>query len=73
MEHCLDAIAREHFPHQSAVRHVADHQRDALGQSVAPAGRQIVQHDDHATGVTQGKHHMTADIARAAGYQHGFP
>ena len=56
---------------QRLVAGVADDRQQRLGQRGAKAGRQIVEHDDALAGVDQLVNRMAADVACAAGDQHG--
>ena len=67
----LDRVLADELGDQRLVADIADDKRHRLRQRRAKSGGQIVEHDDALAGIRQRVHHMTADIAAAAGDQDG--
>jgi hypothetical protein len=64
-------VALHHAGNQVLVAHVADLQRPPFDR-LAVAGRQIVERDRHEVRPVQRLADVAADIAGAAGHQHGW-
>ena len=65
----FDPVLADDLTHQILIAGVADDKRHVLGDGPVEAGRQIVKYDDAFASIGQLIHHMTADIAGAAGYK----
>ncbi len=67
----IDAAGLDDRRHQAWVAGLTDEQRHPGGERLAEAGRQVVQHHHLLAGIDERVHHVTADIAGAAGHQDG--
>ncbi len=71
MDDRADAVLLDHPRHQRLVADVALDERRRIRDGPAEAGAKVVDHHHFAPGVEQRKHRMAADIAGAAGDEHG--
>ena len=71
MDDALDPVLRDHALDEVLVAGIADEQRHAFGQEIGKARGEVVDHDDAFAGIHQRAHHVTSDIAGAAGDKHG--
>ena len=71
MQHRLDGLLREEPPDERAVADIAFDDPGRGRGKAAPAGREIVEHDDPPTGVDKRPGDMAADVTGSAGHQRG--
>ena len=65
----VDVVVADDCRDERLIAALADNQRNARRNRPIEAGRQVVEHHHALAGVAQRVHHVTADIAGAAGDQ----